>query len=166
MVNTLMLNLTKVKQQASALGSLRTFLLNYQKELDELNKKYLEQQYKLKVQGVKEDLESERTKTRKLEEKLAKLRLDHATKVEVISKEMSSKELEVSSLRKKVLSLEEQVHRLELESSSATETIENSKKSVTIFNYCLTKSEQVMPKYSKTLPLQLLRMRCLKVDMI
>ncbi|CCG22660.1 hypothetical protein CORT_0B09560 [Candida orthopsilosis Co 90-125] len=128
MVNTLMLNLTKVKQQASALGSLRTFLLNYQKELDELNKKYLEQQYKLKVQGVKEDLESERTKTRKLEEKLAKLRLDHATKVEVISKEMSSKELEVSSLRKKVLSLEEQVHRLELESSSATETIEKLKK--------------------------------------
>ena len=127
MVNTLMSNLTKVKQQASALSSLRTFLLNYQKELDELNEKYLDQQYKLKVQGVKDDLEAEKAKTRKLEEKVAKLKLDHASKIEVMVKELKSKEVEASSLRGKVLSLEEKVKSLESDSLSATDTIEKLK---------------------------------------
>jgi len=123
MVNSLMLNLNKVKQQASALSSLRTFLLNYQKNLDELNEAYLEQQYKVKVQGVKDDLDFERAKTSKLEEKLAKVRLDHSTKLEVIGKDLSSKEQEVTALKKKVLTLEDHVQGLELESSSAAVTI-------------------------------------------
>ncbi|KAI5961719.1 hypothetical protein CANMA_003696 [Candida margitis] len=127
MVNTLMSNFTKVKQQASALSSLRTFLLNYQKELDSLNETYLENQYKLKVQGVKDELESERIKTKKLDEQLVKARAEYATKLEIISKDLKSKDHEESRLRKRVQSLEEQAQKLESEASSAAAVISNLK---------------------------------------
>ncbi|KAI5961990.1 hypothetical protein KGF57_001530 [Candida theae] len=123
MVRTLMSSLTKVRQQASALSSLRAFLINYQQELDQLNEKYLEQQYKLKVQGVKEELDLEKAKSKKLEETVATLKVEHVTKLEGIGKQLNAKDLEVLSLQKKISSLEAKIDSLESESLSAKEAI-------------------------------------------
>ncbi|CAI5757563.1 unnamed protein product [Candida verbasci] len=97
-LNLLILNLTKVKQQSSTINNLNTFFKNYSTNLDSLNKEYLDNQFDKELKTIKAKLETEKSDREKLKSQLKTLKEENVNKFNLINDKLKSSESEKSSL--------------------------------------------------------------------
>lgn len=102
-INVLVLNLSRVKQQNSSLNSLSTFLENYYYNLNQLNQDYLDQQFQKKLLKIEQELIKEQTNHQKLKDKFKNLELESNKKLDLLNRKFKSMEKDRDNLKNLIL---------------------------------------------------------------
>ncbi|KAI5961197.1 uncharacterized protein KGF55_004122 [Candida pseudojiufengensis] len=123
-INTLLDTLSKVKQQSSAINSLQNFITNYEQEKDELNKKYIEEEFSQRSEILREELKQEQLKSKSLEGKLNKFKTDKEAEIEELNNKLKTVENEKSSMFTSIKDLQEKINFNERKYKTLTEQLE------------------------------------------
>ena len=126
-INVLVLNLSRVKQQNSSLNSLSTFLENYYYNLNQLNQDYLDQQFQKKLLKIEQELIKEQTNHQKLKDKFKNLELESNKKLDLLNRKFKSMEKDRDNLKKSHIELQLKYETIENDYNLANETIESLK---------------------------------------
>lgn len=97
-ITLLALSSTQVKQQTSALDSIQSFLTNYKRDLDSLNKKHLEEQLNIKWRVFEGQLQEERTRNEELKAQLARVEQKNSKRIVQLEEKVQAVESEKADL--------------------------------------------------------------------
>ncbi|KAI5955668.1 hypothetical protein KGF54_001170 [Candida jiufengensis] len=123
-INSLLANLSKVKQQSSALNSLQNFLVGYQKDLNEINNKFIEEEFSNRSKSISDELSKEKTKNKQLEDQLKKFTKAKEVEIEKLNNKIQSVENDKSNMFESIRALQIQVDDNELKYKNTMEQLE------------------------------------------
>lgn len=101
-IKTLMINLSKIKQQNNALATLEEFVIDYQSRLNERNSNYLSRQFETKLKSVRDELTKEKNLTRETQEKHESYETEMTQLLDKLRKEVLNLNTEKSTLNEKI----------------------------------------------------------------
>ncbi|KAK6200237.1 uncharacterized protein RJT21DRAFT_42023 [Scheffersomyces amazonensis] len=114
-INLLVINLSKIKQQNNNLNSISQFLTNYQENVNSINSKYLDKQFKLKTATITSDLKAERATNAKLYEEIVSLEKQSSKLEETLNQMLKSSVQERDELTSKYDILKDKYDALQVQ---------------------------------------------------
>jgi pSer/pThr/pTyr-binding forkhead associated (FHA) protein len=127
-VTTLTTTLSRAKLQNNYLSSLETFFKNYHANLDDINGKYLDHEFKKSVTDLQNDLKRFKTSTQKLKDRMKMSETEAGRKIDSLAMKLKETEKEKTLLSEKLQIIEDQ-KRLEQSKEKAIKETETETES-------------------------------------
>ncbi|KAK6463152.1 hypothetical protein DFJ63DRAFT_334709 [Scheffersomyces coipomensis] len=112
-INQLVINLSKVKQQNNNLVSISQFLTNYQENLSTINSKYLDKQFEIRTSDITQELSQQKLNTIKLNDQLKSVEKELNVNKDIYSSKLKTSKREYEDLNKKYDKLREKFDDLQ-----------------------------------------------------
>ncbi|KAG7661309.1 uncharacterized protein J8A68_005201 [[Candida] subhashii] len=107
-ISVLVLNLSRVKQQNSSLNTLDKFFTNYRTQLNEMNRKFLDDEFKTHLTSVSDELKRQTSAYESMAEKARIQEIESEEKLTMVRKERQSCEAELDVMTRIVSEYKQQ----------------------------------------------------------